>query len=57
MVLNIVESDTKSAAYEPHFDIKFSVYSGNKEPLSVVTVIPLRGKKHRATIIDSIKCL
>ena len=43
--------------YEPKFDNKFSLSSGNKDLLLVVTVSLQGGKKHRTTIISSLTCL
>ena len=43
--------------YDPKFDYTFSLSSGTKEPLPVVTVSLGVGKKHRATIISGLKCL
>ena len=43
--------------YEPRFDNKFSLSSGTKAPLSVVTIILIGGKKHRATIISGRTCM
>ena len=39
--------------YEPNFNSKFSLSSGTRDPLRVVTVILRGGKKNRATIISS----
>ena len=43
--------------YEPKFDSKFSLSSGTKDPLLVVTTRTLGGKKHRATLIYSLTCM
>ena len=40
--------------YEPKFDNKFSLSSGTKDLLLVVTVSIQGGKKHRTTIIFSL---
>ena len=37
--------------YEPRFDNKFNLSSGTKDPLPVVTVSLIGGKKQRTTII------
>ena len=46
-----------SIEYEPHFDSKFSLSSGTKDPPLVVTVRLLGGNKQRATIISGLTCL
>ena len=43
--------------YEPKFDNKFSLSSGTKDPLKVVTVSLLGGKKHWIAIIFCLPCL
>ena len=43
--------------HELKFDNKFSLYSGSKYPLPVVTVILRIGKKKKATIISVLICL
>ena len=43
--------------YDPEIDNKFSLSSGNKDHLKVVTVSLRGGKKHRATIISILICM
>ena len=43
--------------YDLKFDNTFSLSSGNKEPLLLLTVSLQGGKKHRETIIYSLICL
>ena len=43
--------------YEPNLDSTFSLCSGNKETIPVVTVSLRGGKKKRATIISGQTCL
>ena len=43
--------------YEQKFDNKFSLSSGTKEPLTVVTIRLQEVKKHRSTIISGLPCL
>ena len=43
--------------YENIFDNNFILSSGTKDTLPVATVSLRGGKKHRETIIDSLKCL
>ena len=43
--------------YQPGFDSKFILSRSTKDPLPVVTVSIQLGKKRRATIISSLKCL
>ena len=43
--------------YEPRFGNKFSLSSGNKDPLSVVTVEFIGVKKQRATTSAGLTCL
>ena len=46
-----------SIEYEPKFDNKFSLSSGTKDPLPVVTFSLRGGKKHRANIIAGLTSL
>ena len=55
--INNKDQCNEAIGYEPNFDNKFSLSSGTKDPLAVVTVSLRGGKKHRATIIDVLKCL
>ena len=43
--------------YEPKFDNIFSLSSGTKDPLSVVTVRLQGSKNHRGDIMDGLTCL
>ena len=55
--INIKYQCNDAIGYDLKFDNKFSLSSGTKDPLPVVTVSLRGGKKHRATIIYDLTCL
>ena len=59
MTSNVINNNQCDDAmeYDPKFDYTFSLSSGTKEPLKLVTVILRGGKKHRETIISGLTCL
>ena len=60
MINNIKKNKNQhndSIEYEPKFDNKFSLSSGTKNPIPVVTVSLRGGKKQMATIISGLTCL